>query len=108
MPIRWLDWLGGNPKSIGSPIESLALFMLRDPVYVDDVVEAFLLAGAAESLGERLWNLGGPEPMPLARIAEIMSTAAGAPAPVFREFPEDVFNDDHGSVDNNSEVHGSQ
>ena len=70
---------------------------MRDPVYVDDVADAFLMAGAAGSLRDRLWNLGGPEPMPLARIAEIMSTAAGAAAPVFRPFPEERKRIDIGS-----------
>jgi len=59
---------------------------LRDPVFVDDVVDAFLLAGTAKSTGGRLWNLGGPEALPLARIAETFSAATGAPAPVFRRF----------------------
>jgi UDP-glucose 4-epimerase len=70
---------------------------LRDPVYVDDVVQAFLQVGVAESLGERVWNLGGPEPLPLARIAEMISAAAGAPRPSFRPFPEEIKRIDIGS-----------
>jgi UDP-glucose 4-epimerase len=70
---------------------------LRDPVYVDDVVDAFLMAGAADSISERLWNLGGPGPLPLAHIAETISSAAGAPAPVFRPFPEERRRIDIGS-----------
>ena len=82
----------------GQPIEIFGDGrQLRDPVFVDDVVDAFLLAGAAPSLRERWWNLGGPEPMPLARIAEIMSTAAGSAAPVFRPFPEERKRIDIGS-----------
>lgn len=62
---------------------------LRDPVYVDDVVEAMLLAGNAEQLGSLSYNVGGPNVLPLASIAEIMSEAAGVAAPSYREFPED-------------------
>jgi UDP-glucose 4-epimerase len=62
---------------------------LRDPVYVDDVVEAFIIAGAAEKLGSRSYNVGGPEPLSMAEIAAIASEAAGVEPPAVREFPED-------------------
>lgn len=42
---------------------------LRDPVHVDDVVEAFLLAGTATELGDREFNIGGGEPLSLHSIA---------------------------------------
>ena len=42
---------------------------LRDPVHVDDVVEAFLLAGIATELGDREINIGGGEPLSLHSIA---------------------------------------
>jgi UDP-glucose 4-epimerase len=70
---------------------------LRDPVFVDDVVEAFLVAGAADRLPERVWNVGGPEPLSVAEIAETMSSAAGAPPPVFRPFPSEMKRIDIGS-----------
>jgi UDP-glucose 4-epimerase len=70
---------------------------LRDPVYVDDVVDAFLQAGAVRQPPSRLWNVGGSEALPLARIARTMSAIAGAPAPVFREFPEEQRSIDIGS-----------
>jgi UDP-glucose 4-epimerase len=62
---------------------------VRDPLYVDDAVEAFLLAGAAANLKSRVWNVGGGEPTSLARIAQLMSSLGGAPAPLFRPFPEE-------------------
>jgi UDP-glucose 4-epimerase len=62
---------------------------LRDPVYVDDAVDAFLLAGAAPDPPSRLWNVGGLEALPLKRIAAVISAAAGAPQPVCRPFPEE-------------------
>ena len=70
---------------------------LRDPIYVDDVVEAFLLAGAVDRLPSRVWNVGGPEPLSLAEIAEMMSAAADAPAPVYRPFPPEIKRIDIGS-----------
>jgi nucleoside-diphosphate-sugar epimerase len=60
---------------------------LRDPLYVDDAVEAFLLAGARADLPYRECNVGGLAPLSLAEIARSIATAAGAPAPVFTEFP---------------------
>jgi nucleoside-diphosphate-sugar epimerase len=62
---------------------------LRDPLFVDDAVEAFLAAGAARELASRAYNVGGPEPLSLAAIAESLSSAAGLPAPARREFPEE-------------------
>ncbi len=76
---------------LGDPIEIFGDGrQLRDPVYVDDAVEAFLLAGAADRrrAGARLWNVGGPASLDLAEIAAIISRAAGAPEPVYRPFPQ--------------------
>lgn len=62
---------------------------LRDPLYVDDAVEAFLLAGAAGELGSRAFNAGGTEALTLTSIAGTVSRASGLPEPAVREFPED-------------------
>lgn len=62
---------------------------LRDPMYVDDAVEAFLAAGAAPELHSRSYNVGGPQALSLAEIAESLSAAARLPAPARREFPEE-------------------
>ena len=61
---------------------------LRDPVYVDDAVDAFLLAAAADHPPSRLWNVGGHQALSVAEIAAVIGTAAGAPPPVCRPFPE--------------------
>lgn len=57
--------------------EAISVFgegeQLRDPVYVDDVVEAFLLAGLAEGLAERECNIGGMEAISLSDIAVALS-----------------------------------
>jgi nucleoside-diphosphate-sugar epimerase len=61
---------------------------VRDPIFVDDVVNAFLLAGAAQNPKSRLWNLGGGTALTVGGIAEMASAAAGAPAPIYQPFPE--------------------
>jgi nucleoside-diphosphate-sugar epimerase len=60
---------------------------LRDPVYVDDAVEAILAAGAAEGLRSRTYNVGGPEPLTVGRMADIASCIAGLEPPLYRSFP---------------------
>jgi len=45
---------------------------LRDLNYVDDVVEAFLLAGATDQVNGSVYNLGGPEPVSLLHIVETL------------------------------------
>jgi UDP-glucose 4-epimerase len=70
---------------------------LRDPVYVDDVVDAFLLAGAVDDPKSRLWNVAGPHALTLSDIAAVISTATGAPPPICRPFPEEHKGIDIGS-----------
>lgn len=82
--------------------ESLTVFspgdQLRDPIYVDDAVEAFLIAGAVEKLPARSFNLGGPEALSLRDLAGIVAEAAGIRGRVeIREFPRDQKNYDIGS-----------
>jgi nucleoside-diphosphate-sugar epimerase len=81
--------------------ESIAVFgdgrQLRDPVFVDDAVDAFLRAGAAAHPPNRTWNVGGAQVMPLAAIAAAVAEAAGAPAPAFQPFPASLKSIDIGS-----------
>jgi UDP-glucose 4-epimerase len=60
---------------------------LRDPLYVDDAVNAFLAVGAAVCPSSTIYNVGGPEPLEIGRIAEIISRLAGLEPCVFRPFP---------------------
>jgi UDP-glucose 4-epimerase len=62
---------------------------LRDPVFVDDAVEAFLRAGLIPSVTERTLNVGGPQALSLAEIAKACATLAGDLPLSFRPFPED-------------------
>lgn len=98
-------FLGGFLRRalLGQPIEYFGDgLQLRDPVYVDDVVDAFLAAGATADAKSRLWNVGGCAALPVARIAEIISAAAGSPAPVYRPFPEEHKRIDIGSYASDS------
>lgn len=70
---------------------------LRDPVYIDDVVEAFLRAGAATALPSREFNVGGPHALSLAEIAAEFSRAGNLEVPLFREFPSEKKQIDIGS-----------
>jgi UDP-glucose 4-epimerase len=73
----------------------------RDPVYVDDVVEAFLLAGAAKHC-PRSFNVGGPERLTIHAIAEITSAASHGLPVVQRAFPEALQSIDIGSYSTNN------
>lgn len=75
---------------------------LRDPVFVDDAVEALLAAGAVEDPPSRLWNVGGMEALSLASIARTVSLTAGVAAPVFRPFPVEHKSIDIGSYTTDS------
>ncbi|HUW96497.1 MAG TPA: NAD-dependent epimerase/dehydratase family protein [Anaerolineae bacterium] len=45
---------------------------LRDLNYVDDVVDAFLLAGATDMVNGQVYNLGGTEPVSLLQVVETL------------------------------------
>jgi UDP-glucose 4-epimerase len=60
---------------------------LRDPVYIDDVVDAFLRVGQASPQARRLWNVGGASALSLSAIAECVSGACAAPPPIYQPFP---------------------
>ncbi len=77
---------------------------LRDPVFVDDIVEAFLLAGLAPSPQERTINVGGPEALSLRRIAELCAKHGGDLPVTFRPFPEDRAAIDIGSYSTDSSL----
>ncbi len=81
--------------------ESLQIFgdgaQLRDPVYVDDVVEAFVLAGGVASPPSRTYNVGGPASLSLRQIGTIASELAGGLALEQRPFPDEMKPIDIGS-----------
>ncbi len=72
---------------------------LRDPVYVDDVVEAFLFAGLTSEADGRVLNLGA-EPISLRHFAEtVLKVTQGEGRVTLRivPFPEDRLSIDIGS-----------
>lgn len=77
---------------------------LRDPVYVDDVVDAFLLAATELRPPSRTYNVGGPVAISLNEIACAMAELGGAPRPVFREFPSERAAIDIGSYQTDSSL----
>jgi UDP-glucose 4-epimerase len=71
------------------PFEVWDGHQLRDFTYVDDAVEAFLLAAAADTANGRIFNLGGDGPVSLKQLAD-MVMEIGAPAGYLeRSFPAD-------------------
>jgi len=60
---------------------------LRDFTYVDDAVEAFLLAAVREEANGQAYNLGGCEVISLRELAELSVKANGGGEFQVREFP---------------------
>jgi UDP-glucose 4-epimerase len=61
----------------------------RDFTYVDDAVDAFLLAGHGEDANGKIYNLGGDEAVSLAALAELVVELAGAGRARRVPFPPD-------------------
>jgi UDP-glucose 4-epimerase len=62
---------------------------LRDFTYVDDVVDALLLAASLEEANGRVFNLGGDGIINLKDLAALLVEANGGGTFVIREFPSD-------------------
>ncbi len=73
----------------GEPLEVWGGNQRRDFTYVDDAVEAFLIAAARPEAEGRVFNLGGPPPVTLQRLAELLIEVHGEGAFVVRSFPSD-------------------
>ena len=71
------------------PIEVWGGKQLRDFTFVDDAVEAFLLAAARPEGVGGVFNLGGPPPVTLQRLAELLVEINGSGDYLVREFPGD-------------------
>ncbi len=61
----------------------------RDFDYVDDVVDAFLRAGAMPEADGEVFNLGGQEPVSLLELAQLLIEIAGHGDYVLKPFPPD-------------------
>ncbi|MBI3825233.1 MAG: NAD-dependent epimerase/dehydratase family protein [Candidatus Rokubacteria bacterium] len=71
----------------GRPFEVWEGEQLRDFTYVDDAVEAFLLAATRESATGRVFNLGGESPISLRELAGLLVELNGGGRYVQRAFP---------------------
>lgn len=71
----------------GKPFEVWGGQQLRDFTYVDDAVEAFLLAASSEDVNGRVFNLGGERVISLGELADLMIEAHGRGKYVVRDFP---------------------
>jgi UDP-glucose 4-epimerase len=61
----------------------------RDFTYVDDAVEAFLLAGASPEADGEVFNVGGEPPVSLRELAELLVEIAGGGSYRLVSFPEE-------------------
>ena len=61
----------------------------RDFTYVDDAVEAFLLAGASAKADGEVFNVGGEPPVSLAELAGLLVELAGAGSWRLVPFPDE-------------------
>ena len=73
----------------GRPFEVWGGGQLRDFTFVDDAVEAFLLAAAREEADGQVFNLGGCEVVSLRDLAATLVAVNGGGMPEVREFPAD-------------------
>jgi UDP-glucose 4-epimerase len=71
----------------GKPFEVWGGSQLRDFTYVDDAVEALLLAAAAPSADGGVFNVGGGPPLSLAALADLLVSVNGAGEYHVRAFP---------------------
>jgi UDP-glucose 4-epimerase len=72
----------------GQTVEVWGGNQLRDFNFVDDVVEAMLLAAASEAGNGTVFNLGGSEIVNLKQLAELMITVNGGGSFAVKEFPQ--------------------
>ena len=61
----------------------------RDFTYVDDAVDAFLLAGTRTEADGEIFNLGGHPPVSLAELAQLLVEVAGGGSYRLVPFPEE-------------------
>jgi UDP-glucose 4-epimerase len=71
------------------PFEVWGGEQLRDFTYVDDAVEAFLLAATRDEANGQVFNLGGCEVISLRELADLLVQANGGGSYEIRTFPPD-------------------
>lgn len=73
----------------GKPFEVWEGQQLRDFTYVDDMVEAFLVAATSPEANRMVFNLGGDSVLSLKALADVLIDVNGGGAYHLREFPQD-------------------
>jgi nucleoside-diphosphate-sugar epimerase len=73
----------------GKPIEVWGGEQLRDFTFVDDAVDAFLLAAAREESNGQIFNRGGDQVINLRELAQLLVRVNGGGDFVVREYPAD-------------------
>jgi UDP-glucose 4-epimerase len=73
----------------GKPFEVWGGEQVRDFTYVDDAVEAFLLAATRDEANGQVFNLGGCEVISLRELADLLVQANGGGSYEIRTFPPD-------------------
>jgi UDP-glucose 4-epimerase len=73
----------------GKPFEVWGGDQLRDFTYVDDAVEAFLLAATSERANGQVFNLGSEQSISLQGLAELLIEINGGGEYIARSFPAD-------------------
>ena len=73
----------------GKPFDVWGGEQLRDFTYIDDAVDAFLLAAAHDEANGKVFNLGGCEVVSLRNLADLLVAANGRGIFQMREFPAD-------------------
>src|SRR5205085_3540780 len=71
---------------------------LRDFTFVDDAVEAFLMAGANDAANGQVFNVGAIEPISLRELAELLIEVAGSGTYELVPFPAERKAIDIGSI----------
>jgi len=71
---------------------------LRDFTYVDDAVEAFLMAGANDAANGQVFNVGAIEPVSLREVTELLIDVAGTGSYRLEPFPAERKVIDVGSI----------
>jgi UDP-glucose 4-epimerase len=71
---------------------------LRDFTYVDDAVDAFLMAGASDAANGQVFNVGAIEPISLREVTELLIEIAGTGSYRLLPFPPERKAIDVGSI----------
>ncbi|MCI0337434.1 MAG: NAD-dependent epimerase/dehydratase family protein [Acidobacteria bacterium] len=74
---------------LGEPFEVWGGDQLRDFTYVDDAVDAFLLAAAEDAANGEVFNLGGEQIISLKDLADLVIAVNGGGRYAMCEFPAD-------------------